>query len=64
MIPVHSYDADGTCQHCSKKRYGTFGVTINHKSLRLCFKCLANQVGIFADEPKTERPTVTIDGRT
>ena len=53
MIPVFKFDIDGECQHCHKSKLGAFGVEINNRRLDLCYKCLANQVGLFGDEKET-----------
>ena len=55
MIPVFKFDTDGECQHCHKSKLGAFLVEINNRRLDLCYKCLANQVGIFGeDSPKDQ----------
>jgi predicted CXXCH cytochrome family protein len=56
MIPVHSFNIDGECQHCHKARLGTFGATVNNRRLALCYKCLANLLDVFGEEAKDEMP--------
>jgi hypothetical protein len=51
MIPLHTFDIDGECQHCHKTKLGAFGVEINSRRLSLCYKCLANMIGVFGEEP-------------
>ena len=51
MIPTYRFDIDAECDHCHKTRLGAFTASINSRRLKLCFKCLANMLGVFGEEP-------------